>query len=91
MSSADTIGLWHGIQRSTEHGSFSVMDIYSESDASVRVRLAITVAGQEYLHTLRVGETFPVRDETWQLTDLTGWPSEDDWLVLLRRVAPAPA
>jgi hypothetical protein len=62
------------------------MDIYRESDASVRVRLGI-VAAEEQFHTLRIGETFPVGDETWQLADLTGWPSEDDWVVVLRRVA----
>ncbi|WP_277753414.1 DUF6406 domain-containing protein [Streptomyces lydicus] len=90
MSRADTIGLWHGIQRKSENARFVVMDIYRESDASVRVRLA-TFATEEQDHTLRVGETFPVGDETWQLTDLTGWPSEDDWTVVLRRVSAAPA
>ncbi|MFH8571121.1 DUF6406 domain-containing protein [Streptomyces sp. NPDC017993] len=89
MSSADTVGLWHGIQRNLEHAGFSVNDIYRESDASVRVRL-VTEASEERIHTLRVGETFPVGAETWQLTDLRGWPSEDDWLVMLRRVATSP-
>ncbi len=89
MSSADTVGLWHGIQRRHENACFSVNDIYRESDASVRVRL-VTVATEERTHTLRVGETFAVGAETWQLTDLTGWPSEDDWLVMLRRVATSP-
>ncbi|REK88640.1 hypothetical protein DY245_20415 [Streptomyces inhibens] len=88
--SVDTIRLWHGIQRKTENARFAVMDIYRESDASVRVRLGI-VATEEQDHTLRIGETFPVGDETWQLADLTGWPSEDDWVVVLRRVAAAPA
>lgn len=90
MSSADTIGLWHGIQRNMQNASFSVNDIYRESDLSVRVRL-VTVTTEEQNHTLRIGETFPVGDETWQLTDLTGWPSEDDWIVMLRRVATSPA
>ncbi|MFD5396732.1 DUF6406 domain-containing protein [Streptomyces sp. NPDC127097] len=84
------MGLWHGIQRHHEHARFSVNDIYRESDASVRVRL-VTVAAEERSHTLRIGETFRVGDETWQLADLTGWPSEDDWLVVLHRVAAAPA
>ncbi|MHB9757215.1 DUF6406 domain-containing protein [Streptomyces sp. BYX5S] len=88
MSSADTIALWHGIQRNTGTASFAVMDIYREADAAVRVRLGI-VADQEEYHTLRVGETFPVGEETWQLADLTGWPSEDDWIVKLRRVSTA--
>ncbi|MFE0376800.1 DUF6406 domain-containing protein [Streptomyces inhibens] len=88
--SVDTIRLWHGIQRKTENARFAVMDIYRESDASVRVRLGI-VATEEQDHTLRIGETFAVGDETWQLADLTGWPSEDDWVVVLRRVAAAPA
>ncbi|WP_220377924.1 DUF6406 domain-containing protein, partial [Streptomyces inhibens] len=57
---------------------------------SVRVRL-VTFATEERSHILRIGETFPVGDETWQLADLTGWPSEDDWIVVLRRVAAAPA
>ncbi|KPC64494.1 DUF6406 domain-containing protein [Streptomyces chattanoogensis] len=88
--SVDTIRLWHGIQRSTENARFAVMDIYRESDASVRVRLGI-VATEEQDHTLRIGENFLVGDETWQLADLTGWPSEDDWVVVLRRVVAAPA
>ncbi|MCZ1006551.1 DUF6406 domain-containing protein [Streptomyces lydicus] len=90
MSSVDTIGLWHGIQRNTGNASFAVMDIYRGSDASVRVRLGI-VAAEEQFHTLRIGETFPVGDETWRLAELTGWPSEDDWTVVLRRVSAAPA
>ncbi|MGW8971869.1 DUF6406 domain-containing protein [Streptomyces platensis] len=90
MSSADTIGLWHGMQRNTGTARFAVMDIYRESDASVRVRLGV-VTTEEQDHTLRIGETFPVGDETWQLADLTGWPSEDDWTVVLRRVPAAPA
>ncbi|MGW1373895.1 DUF6406 domain-containing protein [Streptomyces sp. NPDC002446] len=90
MSNADTIHLWHGIQRKSENARFSVSDIYRESDASVRVRLA-TFATEEQTHILRIGETFPVGDETWQLADLAGWPSEDDWDVVLRRVATAPA
>ncbi|MFF9479255.1 DUF6406 domain-containing protein [Streptomyces sp. NPDC014733] len=91
MSSVDTIGLWHGIQRGNGKANFSVMDIYRESDSSVRVRLGIVIAAEEQFHTLRVGETFPVGDETWRLAELTGWPSEDDWVVMLRRVATAPA
>ncbi|MFJ9850945.1 DUF6406 domain-containing protein [Streptomyces sp. NPDC101150] len=90
MSRADTIYLWHGIQKNLEKASFSVNDIYRDSDASVRVRL-VTEAVEEQTHILRIGETFPVGDETWQLADLTDWPSEDDWTVVLRRVAPAPA
>ncbi|WP_308407299.1 DUF6406 domain-containing protein [Streptomyces platensis] len=90
MSSRDTIFLWHGIQRNTESASFSVNDIYRDSDASVRVRL-VTDATEEQCHILRMGETFPVGDATWRLAELTGWPSEDDWTVLLRRVADAPA
>ena len=90
MSSRDTIALWHGIQRNTGNASFSVNDIYRDSDASVRVRL-VTGATEEQCHILRMGETFPVGDETWRLAELTGWPSEDDWTVVLRRVAPAPA
>ncbi len=89
MSKADTIHLWQGIQRKSENARFSVNDIYRESDASVRVRL-VTVATEVQTHILRVGETFPVGNETWQLVDLTGWPSEDDWTVVLRRVT-APA
>ncbi|MFG3118825.1 DUF6406 domain-containing protein [Streptomyces sp. NPDC048197] len=90
MSRADTIHLWQGIQRHIENARFSVSDIYRESDALVRVRL-VTVATEEQIHILRIGETFPVGSETWQLADLTGWPSEDDWTVTLRRVAAAPA
>ncbi|MHC5257537.1 DUF6406 domain-containing protein [Streptomyces sp. UC4497] len=90
MSSADTIHLWHGIQRKSEHARFSVNDIYREPDASVRVRL-VSVAAEEQRHVLRVGESFPVGDETWQLAELTGWPSEDDWLVTLRRIEASAA
>ncbi|QIY58134.1 hypothetical protein HEP86_30995 [Streptomyces sp. RPA4-5] len=65
-------------------------DIYRDGDASVRVRL-VTGATEEQCHILRMGETFPVGGETWRLAELTGWPSEDDWTVVLRRVAAAPA
>ncbi|WP_030413054.1 DUF6406 domain-containing protein [Streptomyces sp. NRRL S-1448] len=88
--SVDTIQLWHGIQRHAGNARFSVGDIYRESDAMVRVRL-VSVATEVQRHILRIGETFPVGDETWQLADLTGWPSEDDWVVVLRRVTAAPA
>ncbi|MGW0688437.1 DUF6406 domain-containing protein [Streptomyces sp. NPDC002754] len=90
MSGADTVGLWHGIQRSLGYADFSVMDIYRDPDGSVRVRLAIGVATESQYHVLHVGDTFPVGTETWQLTELTGWPSEDDWLVTLRRIATSP-
>ncbi|GAA5613937.1 hypothetical protein CP981_29790 [Streptomyces platensis] len=90
MSSRDIIALWHGIQRRTESARFSVQDINRDSDASVRA-LLVTVATEVQRHTLRLGETFPVGDETWRLAELTGWPSEDDWTVVLRRVAAAPA
>ncbi|MGW0688438.1 DUF6406 domain-containing protein [Streptomyces sp. NPDC002754] len=86
MSSYDTIHLWHGIQRKSENARFSVNDIYRESDASVRVRI-VAVSGEAQHHTLRVRETFPVGGETWQLAELRDWPSEDDWIVVLRRVA----
>ncbi|MEF3116342.1 DUF6406 domain-containing protein [Streptomyces chrestomyceticus] len=82
--------LWHGIQRNAEIGSFSVGDIYRDSDALIRVKIVI-VAPEERHYTLRIGETFPVRDETWKLAELTGWPSEDDWTVVLRRITDAPA
>ncbi|MEV5594404.1 DUF6406 domain-containing protein [Streptomyces sp. NPDC052496] len=88
--SVDTIQLWHGIQRKSENARFVVGDIYRESDASIRVRL-VSFATEEQSHILRIGETFPVNDETWQLAELTGWPSEDGWTVLLRRVTAAPA
>ncbi|MFJ9082425.1 DUF6406 domain-containing protein [Streptomyces sp. NPDC102384] len=89
--SADKIGLWRGIQVSREKADFSVMDIYRDSDRSIKVKLSISVDGEEQYPALGVGETFPVGDETWQLAELTGWPSEDDWLVVLHRVTNAPA
>ncbi|MEU6964681.1 DUF6406 domain-containing protein [Streptomyces chrestomyceticus] len=88
--SVDTIHLWHGIQRHTDIARFAVGDIYRESDASIRVRL-VSFATEEQSHILRIGEIFPVGDETWQLANLTGWPSEDDWTVELRRITDAPA
>ncbi|MFJ9850940.1 DUF6406 domain-containing protein [Streptomyces sp. NPDC101150] len=35
------------------------------------------------------GGTFRVGDETWRLAELTGRPSEDAWIVVLRRAAAA--
>ncbi|MFD7291691.1 MULTISPECIES: DUF6406 domain-containing protein [unclassified Streptomyces] len=86
----DKIGLWHGIQQNRENASYSVMDIYRDADQSVRVKLGISVNGEAHQPALRVGETFPVGDETWKLAELTGWPSEDDWLVVLHRVTSTP-
>lgn len=85
MSSADTIYLWHGIQRESENVRFSVNDIYRDPDSSVMVRL-VSVAEEEQRHVLQVGETFIVGNETWQLADLEGWPSDHDWTVVLRRL-----
>ena len=89
MSGVDTIHLWHGIQRTSEHARFAVRDIHRATDGTARVDLRSTTT-QTRCHTLRVGDTFPVGAETWRLAELTGWPSEEDWLVVLRRVAAEP-
>ncbi|MGD6740890.1 DUF6406 domain-containing protein [Streptomyces sp. BH106] len=90
--SLDKIGLWHGIQQDMGNARCSVRDIYRDTDQSVKVKLGVVVGGGtgRQDHTLQLGDTFPVGDDTWKLAELTGWPSEDDWLVVLRRVTSTP-
>lgn len=44
------------------------------------------MAEEEHRYTLHVGDTFPVRDETWAFDRVDHLESEQ-WVVVLRKVA----
>ncbi|MET8679854.1 DUF6406 domain-containing protein [Streptomyces sp. NPDC004647] len=84
----NTVHLWHGIQASSDSGRFSVIYVSARPGQEVKVRLCV-VSDEEHRYTLNIGDTFPVRDEIWQLSRVEDLPS-DDWTVVLDKVSPSP-
>jgi hypothetical protein len=80
----DEVSLKHGHLANLDAGRFGVIDIDARDDHPLTVRLGV-VADEEHRHTLRLGETFPVRDQTWKL-DRVDNADKSDWTVVLTRV-----
>ncbi|WP_433178150.1 DUF6406 domain-containing protein [Actinoallomurus sp. CA-150999] len=78
------IFLKHGRQRNTSIGSFGVFNAAVLPDGSAEVYLAVT-SDEEREYTLRIGDTFPVSDQTWKLDRVEGLGGRD-WTVVLTRV-----
>lgn len=83
MTSND-IALAHDIQVTRDIGSFAVTWVDRRSGHPLTVELRV-VTDELQRYTLEVGDTFPVRNETWKLARFDDDP-DDKWLVLLTRV-----
>ncbi|KIF05838.1 hypothetical protein PL81_10920 [Streptomyces sp. RSD-27] len=78
------VRLWHGMAEESDKGRFAVIYVYAPPGEPLTVRLAVVDAEAERKYTLNVGDTFPVRDETWTL-DRVDNPDSDEWVVILRK------
>lgn len=78
------IALRNGIQVNVDIGSLSSFNAARLPDGTEEVYLSVS-NDEERECTLRVGETFPVRDQIWRLDDVVNAGSAD-WNIVLRRV-----
>lgn len=80
----EEIHLQHGRQRNTTIGSFGVIYVDAREGHPLTVRLGVA-AEEENRYTLRLGDTFPVGDQTWRL-DRVDDPGTRNWTVVLTKV-----
>ncbi|MES9511795.1 DUF6406 domain-containing protein [Streptomyces sp. NPDC000609] len=72
-----------GSPRQTAIAFFGVINVDARPGHPLTVRLVVE-DGEERRYTLEPGDTFPVRDEHWEL-DRVENPA-DDWSVFIRKV-----
>ena len=80
----EQIVLRHGHQANVGIGRFGVLNVDARENNPLVVRLGV-VDDEEHRYNLRLGDTFPVRDQTWRL-DRVDNPGGRDWTVTLSRV-----
>ncbi|MGW7363700.1 DUF6406 domain-containing protein [Streptomyces sp. NPDC054841] len=78
------VRLWPRVPGESDNAWFAVIYVYEPPGEPLTVRLVVDADGEQK-YTLHVGDTFPVRDETWKL-DRVDDPDSEDWVVILRRV-----
>ncbi|WP_432705957.1 DUF6406 domain-containing protein [Actinoallomurus iriomotensis] len=81
---SDEITIRRGIQVNTDIASFSAYNAALLPDGSIEVYLTFTT-DQDHEFTLHLGDTFPVRDQTWRL-DRVEDAGKPNWHIALRRV-----
>ncbi|MCX5199166.1 hypothetical protein OOK31_35690 [Streptomyces sp. NBC_00249] len=69
----------------SDNARFAVIHLYDPPGEPLTVRLVVAADGEQK-YTLGVGDTFPVREETWSLDRVENLESED-WVVILRKVS----
>ncbi|MGW6567321.1 DUF6406 domain-containing protein [Streptomyces sp. NPDC054975] len=79
------VWLWPRVVGDSDNARFSVIRLYAPPGEPPSIRLVVA-ADEERTHLLYLGDTFPVRDETWKFERVGGLESER-WVVLLRKVA----
>ncbi|MEU9996033.1 DUF6406 domain-containing protein [Streptomyces sp. NPDC050848] len=80
----DEVWLRHGVQGFSDTARFAVIHLHTPPGEPLTLRLGL-VAEEEHRYTLHVGDTFPVRDETWAFDRVDHLESEQ-WVVVLRKV-----
>ncbi|MGW1671885.1 DUF6406 domain-containing protein [Streptomyces sp. NPDC002324] len=85
----DQLALRSGVPRQTEDAWFAVRHLYAPVGRPTRVYL-IVATDEEREFELGVGDTFPVRDQTWTFERIEKPATGDDQYVVLRKVEPAP-
>jgi len=78
------IRLRHGVPERVDGARFAVIHVYAPEGAPLSVSLVV-VAGEEQDYELGIGETFPVRNETWMLDCVENLHSGGNWRVVLRK------
>ncbi|MDX3618852.1 hypothetical protein OG920_26985 [Streptomyces europaeiscabiei] len=81
------ITLRHGVPERSEKARFAVIHVYAPDDQPVTVFLVVA-AEEEHEFELGIGDTFPVRDETWILDRVDGLGTGGNWRVVLRKADP---
>ncbi|MGW2018295.1 DUF6406 domain-containing protein [Streptomyces sp. NPDC001927] len=79
------VWLWPRVVGDSDNARFSVVHLYAPAGEPLSIQLVVA-ADDERTYTLHVGDTFPVRDETWTFERVENLETER-WLVLLRKVA----
>ena len=80
---AAEVSLRHGVPGERDGVSYVVRRVYAPRDRPVSVALVV-VTDAERDYDLGIGDTFPVRDETWTLDRVENLPNPD-WRVVLRK------
>ncbi|MFF9017925.1 DUF6406 domain-containing protein [Streptomyces sp. NPDC014870] len=81
---SNEVWLWPRVVGDSDNARFSVIHLYALAGEPLRIRLLV-VADEERTYDLELGETFPVREETWKFERVDNLEGER-WLVLLRKV-----
>ncbi|MET7344150.1 DUF6406 domain-containing protein [Streptomyces sp. NPDC087866] len=76
--------LVHGIPRERDSVTYVVRSVRVTEEIPVSVDLVVA-ADQERDYLLGIGDTFPVREETWALDRVENL-LQPDWRVVLRKV-----
>ncbi|MFD7757239.1 DUF6406 domain-containing protein [Streptomyces sp. NPDC059757] len=81
---ADEVFLRHGVPGERDGVTYVVRSVRVPKGLSVSVALVV-VTDREQDYILGIGDTFPVRDETWALDRVENLP-RPDWWVVLRKI-----
>ncbi|MFF3359407.1 DUF6406 domain-containing protein [Streptomyces sp. NPDC002917] len=81
---ADEVFLEHGVPGELDGVTYAVRSVRVPKGCPVSVALVV-VTDAERDYDLGIGDTFPVRDQTWTLDRVDNLPNPD-WWVVLRKV-----
>lgn len=84
------LALRSGTQGRTENARLSVRHVQVPEDRPVIVYLVVAT-DEEQEFKLGIGDTFPVRDDTWTFDRIEKPATGDDQYVILRKVEPRTA
>ncbi|MFE9967174.1 DUF6406 domain-containing protein [Streptomyces sp. NPDC005525] len=80
----DEVRLRHGVPGELNGVRYIVRRVRAPNGGPVSVALVV-VTDREQDYDLGIGDTFPVRDETWTLDRVDNLPNPD-WRVILRKI-----
>jgi hypothetical protein len=84
------LALRSGTQGRTEDARFIVRHVQVPDDSPATLYLIVVTDGNREFE-LGIGDTFPVRDQTWTFDRIEKPATGDDRYVVLRKVEPTPA
>ncbi|WP_158711130.1 DUF6406 domain-containing protein [Streptomyces albus] len=80
----DEINLRHGVPQELNGAAFAVIHVYAPKEAPLSVSLVVA-AEEERHYDLGIGDTFPIRNETWMLDRVENLHTGGNWRVVLRK------